>query len=188
MPFHDFLCQAPTLETPRLRLRPFTYADLPSYMAFLTDPDVQRWLGGIMIPKDEKRQRQWVDNINGRCLKAKLVLTWCVEEKETGNVIGRVDLGGFVRKSMADLSYYFNKEHWGRGYATEAVHAVVAFGFEQLQLHRIQATVMPENVASLRVLEKAGFSREGLLRQTDFGAEFHDAWMLSILKDEYLTR
>ena len=54
-----------------------------------------------------------MDNINGRCLKAKLVLTWCVEEKETGNVIGRVDLGGFVRKSMADLSYYFGKEYWG---------------------------------------------------------------------------
>ena len=63
---------------------------------------------------------------------------------------------------------------------------MVAFGFHELQLRRIQASVMPENGASLRVLEKAGFIKEGLLRQTNFGAEFHDAWMLSILSDEYL--
>ena len=65
MPFNDSFRQVSTLETPRLHLRPFTYADLPSYMAFFTDPDVQRWLGGIMIPKDEKWQRQWTTSMAG---------------------------------------------------------------------------------------------------------------------------
>lgn len=53
------------------------------------------------------------------------------------------------------------------------------FGFEELELHRIQALVLPENPASLRVLEKAGFQKEGLLKKYPFGREFHDAVILA---------
>jgi [ribosomal protein S5]-alanine N-acetyltransferase len=183
--FNESFKQVPVIETERLVLRPFAYEDMPDYKAFFTDPDVQRYLGGIPIPMDAKSERQWVDNINGRCLKAKLVFTWCIELKETGRVIGRCDLGGFVLKSMADIAYYLSKDYWNKGFISEAVNAVICFGFERLGLHRIQATVMPENEASIRVLEKVGFSREGLLRQYSFGREFHDTVMMAILSKDW---
>lgn len=61
----------------------------------------------------------------------------------------------------ATLGYYIDKAHNGRGYATDGVRSVLDFAFGQAGLHRVQAAVLPRNVASRRVLEKAGFSREG---------------------------
>jgi ribosomal-protein-alanine N-acetyltransferase len=62
------------------------------------------------------------------------------------------------------------------------VAAVTAFGLDELGLCRIQATVLPENAASLRVLVKSGYEREGLLRNYPFGKEIHDAFMLSVIR------
>ncbi len=184
MAFQDWFSSVPVLRTPQLVLRPFCYSDMEAYLGFFTSSAVQQYLGGLKWPRNEREQRQWVDNINGRCLKNKLVFTWCVEEAASGAVVGRIDLGGFVRRSMADLAYYFAPELWGQGLATEAAAAVVRFGLEELGLHRIQATVRPENPASVRVLEKSGFQREGLLRQYDFGYEFHDVYLYALLQTD----
>ena len=67
-------------------------------------------------------------------------------------------------QGRAELGYWIGVPFWGQGHATEAVAAVLAFGFGPLGLHRIHATVFPRNPASARVLEKSGFRREGLLR------------------------
>jgi ribosomal-protein-alanine N-acetyltransferase len=104
MTFNDFFKSIPILETGRLVLRGFTYDDIDRYLEFFSDPDVQEYLGELPIPKDIKSARQWVDNMNGRCLASKLVITWCIELKSKKEVIGRIDLGGFVRKSMADIA------------------------------------------------------------------------------------
>lgn len=187
MEFNDYFKKIPVIETKRLILRPFEYDDIEEYLLFFTDTDVQKYLGKILIPKDLEDASRWVNNMNGKCLKSKLVLTWCVEHKERQKVIGRCDLGGFVRKSMADISYYLSKEFWNQGIASEAVDAVVKFGFENLGLHRIQATVLPDNIYSIKLLKRIGFAEEGLLRKYDYGKEFHDTLMLSILKDDYLA-
>jgi ribosomal-protein-alanine N-acetyltransferase len=185
MTFQDYFIRVPTLETERLILRPFCYEDINDYLSFFSDNEVQKYLGGIPVPKDYEDAKRWVDNMNGRCLKTKLVITWCIELKGTNKVIGRCDLGGFVRKSMADIAYYLSKDYWHMGLAGEAVKAVVEFGFERLMLHRIQATVLPQNIYSIQLLKKLGFLEEGLLRKYDFGKEFHDTVMLSALASDY---
>jgi [ribosomal protein S5]-alanine N-acetyltransferase len=78
-------------------------------------------------------------------------------------VIGRVALGGVLRGAFqnAYLGYWIDAEHQGRGLMTEAVSAATTFAFGPARLHRIQAAVMPRNAASQRVLEKAGYRREG---------------------------
>lgn len=63
----------------------------------------------------------WLNNINGRLLETKKVFTWCVEEKKSGKIIGRIDLGGFKKKTVAEISYHFAREYWGKGIATEVV-------------------------------------------------------------------
>jgi len=183
MAYNDYFKEIPLIETDRLMLRPFRYDDIDEYLSFFANADVQKYLGNILIPKDIEDARRWVNNMNGRCLKSKLVLTWCIEYKEKHKVIGRCDLGGFVRKSMADISYYLSKEFWNQGFASEAVNAVVRFGLENLGLHRIQTTVLPENIYSLKLLKRIGFAEEGFLCKYDYGKEFHDTIMLSIIKE-----
>ena len=187
MSFGDYFEAIPRLETARLILRAFARVDMAAYLAIINDPRVQRFLGGgVPVFSGEPHITNWLGNVNGRLLKAKTVFTWCIEQKADGAVIGRIDLGGFVRKSMADIAYYLSPTAWGRGMATEAVMEITRFGFEDLKLHRIQAIVMPENTASVRVLEKAGYAKEGLLRKTLMGKEFHDTVMLAAVDEKNL--
>lgn len=187
MEFSDYFSAIPRLETQRLFLRAFARKDMTAYLAIIRDPRVQRYLGGgVPVFTGEPHLTNWLNNVNGRLLRSKTVFTWCMEEKETGAVVGRIDLGGFVRRSMADIAYYLSPAVWGRGLATEAVAEVTYFGLKDLGLHRIQATVMPENTASVRVLEKAGYQKEGLLRKYLMGKEFHDAVMLAVVDETNL--
>jgi ribosomal-protein-alanine N-acetyltransferase len=80
-----------------------------------------------------------------------------------GTLLGRIALTGVVRGAFlsAHLGYWLDGEHQRRGLMTEAVSAVVTFAFDTLGLHRVQAAVMPHNAASLRVLAKLGFRKEG---------------------------
>lgn len=189
MKFNDYFKEVPYFETDRLILRPFCREDMSSYLEFMQNPEVHRFLGGgVNIFSEEPHISNWLNNINNRLLKAKTVFTWCVEYKNEKCVVGRVDLGGFTKKSMAELSYYFSAEYWGKGFATEAVREVVRFGFDDLKLHRIQATVMPDNIASLKVLKNVGFQEEGLLRKYYFGKEFHDAIMLAVICEVNLNK
>jgi ribosomal-protein-alanine N-acetyltransferase len=146
---------------------------------------VQKYLGNILIPKDIVDAKRWVNNVNGRCFQNKLVVTWCIELISSREVIGRIDLGGFVRKSMAEMSFYLSPEFWGKSLMTEAAGAVLDYGFNVLNLHRIQATVLPENHRSVGLIEKLRFKREGLLRKYNFGNEFHDVFMFALLKEDF---
>ena len=90
------------------------------------------------------------------------VLLLCARD-EAESIIGRIALGGVMRGVFqnAYLGYWIDQDHQGRGLMTEAVKATVRFAFAQAALHRVQAAVMPNNPGSMRVLEKAGFRREG---------------------------
>ena len=87
----------------------------------------------------------------------------------------------------AELYYVLAQNYWGRGYMTEAVEAVLGFGFGVMHLNRIDGVCWVENTASARVLEKVGMQFEGILRQFIFvkGA-FRDLRWYSILHNEYL--
>lgn len=182
--FKDYFDCVPCLETERLLLRPFTREDMKDYFEILRDARVQKYLGGgVPLFDKEPNITDWLNNINNRLLKRKLVFTWCVEEKAHGKVIGRIDLGGFLKKTMAEISYHYACQNWGQGIATEAAARVTAFGLNELGLKRIQGIVHIENSASRRVLEKNGYLLEGILHHYPFGREFHDVAMLAIVKD-----
>ncbi|SHJ76109.1 ribosomal-protein-alanine N-acetyltransferase [Anaerocolumna jejuensis DSM 15929] len=189
MKYDDYFAAIPHLETDRLILRAFYREDINTYLEIIHDPQVQQFLGGgVNLFNEEPHISNWLNNINGRLLKSKTVFTWCVEYRSEKKVIGRIDLGGFVKKTMAEISYYFSPEYGGMGLATEAVKEVTQFGFDDLKLHRIQAAVMPDNVPSLKVLKKAGFVEEGILKKYLFGKEFHDTVMLAAIREENLNK
>jgi ribosomal-protein-alanine N-acetyltransferase len=84
-----------------------------------------------------------------------------------------------------DIGYALAREYWGHGYATEAVRAMIEFGFEHLNLNRIEARAVPANVASTRVMQKAGMKYEGILSESGFfkGA-YQDVALYSILRSD----
>lgn len=189
MKFSDYFASVPVLETARCVLRPFERADMDDYFEILQDEEVLKYLGGaVQVVDREPHISNWLNNINGRLLKVKKVFTWCIEHKETARVIGRIDLGGFVKQSHAEIAYHFSRDFWGDGIATEVVGCVTDFGVNRLRLHRIQGLVRVENIASQRVLLKNQYQMEGVLKLYPFGKEFHDAAMFALVKEENLKR
>ncbi|USK91424.1 GNAT family N-acetyltransferase [Rossellomorea marisflavi] len=101
-------------------------------------------------------------------------------------LIGTIGLFRIERgpRQMAIIGYSLSQKHNGKGYATEAVRQLVRYGFDVLGLHRIEAGVMPKNGGSIRVLEKAGFEKEGISRKSvKINGEWEDHLILAIINE-----
>jgi ribosomal-protein-alanine N-acetyltransferase len=108
-------------------------------------------------------------------------------ENGSGALVGRISLGGISRGALqnAYLGYGVDLEQGGRGIATQAVKLAVDVAFDELSLHRVQAAVVPENKASARVLQKAGFREEGLARRYLFlDGQWKDHRMFALTTDD----
>ena len=115
------------------------------------------------------------------------------EEYTFGIFIGQDKLVGRIRLSAihralwqnANLGYFISTPYQGRGFATEAVRQAAAFAFQEIGLHRVQAAVMPWNPASQRVMEKAGFRREGLAkRYLQINGVWEDHFIFALTAEE----
>ncbi|ANY69535.1 alanine acetyltransferase [Paenibacillus sp. BIHB 4019] len=103
-------------------------------------------------------------------------------------LIGRMELSNVIRGPLqnANVGYFLDRAHQGNGYVSEAVRLVTAYAFEQLNLHRLQAGVMPRNTPSIRVLERAGFRQEGLaLRYLQINGVWEDHFLFALTAEEY---
>jgi ribosomal-protein-alanine N-acetyltransferase len=114
-------------------------------------------------------------------------IRWGIILKENHRLIGTVGLNGLqLKNKRAEIGYELHPKYWKQGVTSEAIQEVLRFSFEKMDLFRIGAVVYPENIASIKLLEKQGFKNEGLLRgymlQND---QFHDTYVLSILKPEW---
>lgn len=109
----------------------------------------------------------------------------------TGEMVGGISIGS-IRRGVAQtgqIGYWMGENHAGRGYMLEAVKLLVAYGFDELKLHRIEAACIPGNERSMRVLEKAGFTREGLLRSyLKINGTWQDHYLYALVEGEYHQR
>jgi ribosomal-protein-alanine N-acetyltransferase len=110
-----------------------------------------------------------------------------VETKDNGQIIGMVGLIAVNHaRRNGEIGYWLAKPFWGQGLMAEAIKLMLRFCFVELKLHRVQAHVFPANKASLRLLEKAGFTREGLIREAFLkNGEYVDCYVYSILEDDW---
>jgi ribosomal-protein-alanine N-acetyltransferase len=107
--------------------------------------------------------------------------------KETNELIGFTMLSEVLRGDLLScfVGYYLDEEHNGKGFMTEAVRLVVDYAFKELKLHRIEAGVMPRNLGSIKVLEKAGFHKEGIAKKNvRINGKWEDHQVLAIINDE----
>ncbi len=156
---------APTLTTDRLILRATQLDDFGSYAAIWADPRVTDYIGGT----PRSRAESWLRFGLGAGLWSLHGFGyWMIVERETGTLAGVGGLGNFER-GLAELlgfpeaGWALGADHWGKGYATEAVGAIVAWADAALA-HEIRCIIDPGNMASVRVAEKHGFAKCGELR------------------------
>jgi ribosomal-protein-alanine N-acetyltransferase len=156
------------LETKRLLLRPPHPVDVPEVRRLLRGnaEHLRPWSPVPRLGEDPtslteiskailRHRREWT--------RGESYVFFIADPVDGGALIGRIALTGVMRGAFlsAHLGYWIDGERQGRGYMTEAVATVVQFAFQKLGLHRVQAAVMPHNAASLRVLAKLGFRKEG---------------------------
>lgn len=172
----------PELRTARLLLRSPTPDDADAYFELVNSPDVNRFGAGRPLPYASVLQL--LERIVAAQGERRLELAIALN----GPAIGRVMLIVDTVNRIASVGYGLLPAHWGRGFATEATVAVVDYAFEQLGLDKVWARADARNLASVRVLEKVGMQREGLLRQEVLRrGERVDRVYYGLLRDEWAT-
>jgi len=175
----------PVLETERLILREMTLADAVAFfqirgnekaMKYLDRPLATTVLDAIALI--EKRVAMEISQTG---------LGWAITLKTTGEMIGDM---GFYRLDgenyKSEIGYIFKPDFWLKGYGTEALKAVLKFGFEILKLNKIEADINPENLASIQLVLKSGFKKEAHLRENLlFEGKFLDSLIFGLLKEEW---
>jgi ribosomal-protein-alanine N-acetyltransferase len=121
-----------------------------------SNPALYYFTGGAPFP-DLEFTRRWMEEYLINFEKEHGFGVWAVVEKASGKMVGTCGLGYFDGRPELGLGFWFDPEYWGRGYATEAARACVAFAFDKLKAPELASTADARNKASQRVLEKAGF-------------------------------
>jgi RimJ/RimL family protein N-acetyltransferase len=156
----------PTLETERLRLRPFHIGDFEDYAALFADPEVSRHLG---VTFDREQAWRHLSFVVGHCELLGYGM-WAVEQKETGLFLGRIGFADPEGWPGCELAWALVRRWWGHGYATEGARAALDYAFTILDKERIISLIHPENRASIRVAERIGETLRGTARK--LGREF----------------
>jgi [ribosomal protein S5]-alanine N-acetyltransferase len=191
---------APSLSTrvvtARLVLRPPRTGDVPAFRHALrkNHAHLKPWSVAPTVGEDPtsltsvsrtvlRNRREWKQG-------AAYVL-YIAPRDDDAHVIGRIALGGVLRGAFqnAYLGYWIDVEEQGKGLMTEAVTAATSFAFSSTGLHRVQAAVMPRNLASQRVLEKVGYRREGMAeRYLCIAGSWEDHQIFAVTAEEWAAR
>ena len=179
----------PVLETERLLLRRMRPEDAEAMFAYASDPEVTRYVlwDTHNSLEDTRNFLSLVAEGYGRGDFG----GWGLVLKEADTFIGTcgLDADYSPEHALAELGYVLSRKYWGRGIMPEAVRAVIHFGFEELDLNRMESRCISENTASARVMEKAGMVYEGTFREREFIKDsYRDMKVYAILRREYRGR
>jgi RimJ/RimL family protein N-acetyltransferase len=165
------------------RLREFRLDDLDDYLAIVGDDRVTNWLSFDSRDRDTA-QKALAAAVERSQQDARPDYMLAVTRLDDDRLIGFARLGP-TGVQAAHLGYAIAADHWGHGYATDASRTLVRFAFENLDLHRVSAAIGPENLASVAVVKRLGFSYEGRIRHHVFTNDaWRDSLLYSILADE----
>jgi [ribosomal protein S5]-alanine N-acetyltransferase len=171
----------PTLETTRLRLRPYTEADIVDLLPLIGTREVAATTLRIAHPYTEQDATAFLA-LSRESGKLWLATTLRSDGRQIGGVGLRID----DQHKHAELGYWLGVPYWGQGYATEAAREILRYGFEDLGLHRIFASHFKHNPASGRILLKLGMRHEGRQRQhLRKWDQFVDSELYGMLRQEW---
>ncbi len=178
----------PTLHTARLTLRAYVPSDAPALARLCNDLDVVRWTASHPFPYELHHAQEFIDQRQADFLAGKSTVFAGVRTTDAV-LLGSAGLRREGDHQRAELGYMLGREHWRQGYATEAAAGVLRYAFENLRLARVYASAYAGNPASIRVLEKLGFTREGVQRRHVLRlGEWHDVVLFGMLREEFTPR
>ena len=177
----------PVLATERLTLRRCLLSDAKDILVFRGDPMVQRYNGPVFETEDEVQAL--IGEIHDE-FDRETGIGWAVALRDTDRVVGLFgyhDWNRFHRR--AQIGYDLARAYWGQRVATEALRAMLDFGFERMDLNRVGAHTIADNYESVRLLERIGFRREGTRRSFSWEDDctFHPGAIYGLLREEWIT-
>jgi len=175
----------PDLSTERLILRELLVGDAQGLFEIRSNENVMRWVDRPLPKTIEdalvtiRQSNEMIANGTG--------INWAMCLKETGKLIGFI---GFYRlddaNDKSEIGYMILPDFWRKGYTAEAMKVLIPFGFQQLNLHRIEADINPENEASIQLALKMGFIKEAFLRQNfKYNGRYIDTLICGLLKSDW---
>lgn len=181
--FADF----PVLETERFILRAAQPEDAEDIFRIMSNPAVTRYFG--RKPMTDYAEAVERVEVFQSCFAERIGIRWVIAPRDSGRMIGSC---GFWRllpqHHRAEIGYELAPEWWSSGVMTEAVGAILGFGFTRMGLHSVEANIHPDNIGSRRVLEKLGFVQEGYFRESCYEPvtqDFSDAAVFSLLQADW---
>jgi ribosomal-protein-alanine N-acetyltransferase len=171
----------PVLDTPRLRLRKIDLQDQEAFFELRSSKTVMKYIDRPLA----RTKQDVIQLIEGMVdlIDTNEGLTWTISLIDDPKMIGTVHLWKISRENhRAELGYLIHPDFQGRGMMSETLKAVIQYGFSDLKLHSIEANVNPDNLPSIRLLERNGFVREGYFKENYFyEGRFIDSAIYSLL-------
>ena len=176
----------PILQTERFILRKIEISDAEQIYHYFSNDEVTKYYDLDTFTEMNEAIRL-IENWNKRFLK-KEGIRWGIATKGTNKIIGSCGYHNWMREhDKAEIGFEVAPAYWRQGVIAEVIQPILTYGFNQMELNRIEAFYDPENIASKKSLDKAGFIYEGTLRKAAFEkGRYCDAAVCSILKEEYV--
>jgi RimJ/RimL family protein N-acetyltransferase len=175
----------PSLETARLILRPFRLSDAPAVQTLAGKIEIAETTMNVPHPYEDGMAEEWIGT-HAAGYEDDKSATFAIVLREEANLVGAIGLQIDRSANKAELGYWVGRPYWNLGFATEATGAMLAFGFDELRLNRIQARHFGRNPSSGRVMEKAGMILEGTARQAAIKWDrYEDLVSYAILREDW---
>jgi len=178
----------PTIKTDRLLLREITMNDSKDMFEYAKNPSVGPMAG--WEPHEMIGDSINIIDMFHRNKEKGALGVWSIILKETGKMIGTIELYGYKINHKGELGYVLNPDYWGQGYTVEAGKAVLKFAFEYLGVKRVDCNAFSTNNQSIRVCEKLGLNYVGVKKKgyLRYDGVYLDEVMYGITDDEYFGR
>ena len=153
-----------TIDIDRIMLRRIGYFDSRDIFDIFSSEETMKYYG--MFPFTKVEEALKLIDYFSNSISENTALRWGIELKSENKLIGTCGFHSWNKKhKRAEIGYELNKEYWHKGYMLEALPEIIKYGFETMELNRIEALIYPENEASQKSIEKLGFIKEGLLEE-----------------------
>jgi ribosomal-protein-alanine N-acetyltransferase len=189
MSHHPIFNNFPIIRLEEFTLRELSSDDAKNFFAYISNPLVNKYLSNDDLPKSIDAAREEM-SYWARLFHLKHSVYWGIEDNATGNLIGTCGFNHWSRTHhRVEISYDLDSNYWGNGIMSMSLEKIIQLAIEEMQATRIQATVALDNFASIKLLDRLGFEKEGLLKhygilhgvKTDF-------YMYGLIKNTYESR
>lgn len=175
----------PCFESKRLYYRAFNIEDACDLYLIRSNDKIMEYMDTNKLASVEEAKKLII-SVN-ESFEKQQGISWAIVEKESSNVIGYFGFWRIMQEHCrAEIGYALKHQFWGKGFMSETLGRMISFGFDELCLHSIEGNVNPQNINSIKLLEKAGFKKEAYFKENYlYCGKYLDSYIYSLLESDY---